>query len=213
MITADLLPQTIFDSVTHVSRLERESAGLMLSRDEFLAIDDFDDHYRYELLHGVVVVSPFPGPAERGPNGVLEHWLWTYHESHPEQSTLDDTLSEQAIDTGVCIRRADRVIWVGLGRQPVPMADIPAIVVEFVSSSKRDRKRDYEAKRSEYAAIGVSEYWIFDRFRRTLTVCRGDAVAQVIKEGDIFETPLLPAFRLALGELLKVADRWAGAQD
>jgi hypothetical protein len=57
-------------------------------------------------------------------------------------STLDGTLAEQAIDTGACVRRADRVIWVGLGRQPVPMKNVPSIVIEFVSNTSRNRRRD-----------------------------------------------------------------------
>jgi Uma2 family endonuclease len=213
MITAELTALTIFDCVTHVTRLGPESAGLVLSRDEFLAIDDYDELYRYELIHGVVVVSPFAGPGERGPNGILEHWLWTYHERDPKRSTLDDTLSEQELDTGECIRRADRVIWAGLGRQPAATKDVPAIVVEFVSMSSRDRKRDYEEKRAEYAAIGVAEYWIIDRFRRTLTVCRGNEVTRVLTENEEYEPPLLPGFQLTLGELLQVADRWAAEEE
>jgi Uma2 family endonuclease len=184
--------------------------ALVLSKDEFLDIKQFDDRYRYELIHGVVVVSPFPGPGERGPNGVLEHWLWKYHEANRELSTLDGTLSEQAIDTGACIRRADRVIWVGLGRQPTPMKDVPSIVIEFVSNTSRDRRRDYDDKRAEYAAIGVREYWVIDRFRRTMTVCRGDQPAHVVKQTDVYETPLLPGFPLPLRDLLDVADRWSG---
>ena len=52
-------------------------------------------------------------------------------------------------------RRADRVIWTGLGRVPDPEKDIPSIVVEFVSKRRRDALRDYEAKRDEYLAAGV----------------------------------------------------------
>jgi Uma2 family endonuclease len=210
MITADLAAETVFDCDFRVTRLGPESAGLSLSREEFLAIDDYDELFRYELIHGIVVVSPYPGPGERGPNGRLDQWLWNYHDNHPQGKSLDDTLQEQAIDTGACIRRVDRVIWVGLGRQPVPMQDVPAIVIELVSNTRRDRKRDYEEKRAEYAAIGVREYWVIDRFHRTLTICRGDEVTRVVKENETYETPLLPGFQLPLGELLKVADRWSG---
>ena len=36
--------------------------------------------------------------------------------------------------------------------------------MEFVASGKRNIKRDYEEKRDEYLALGVSEYWVIDRF-------------------------------------------------
>jgi Putative restriction endonuclease len=109
-------------------------------------------------------------------------------------------------------RRADRVIWTGLGRVPVLGRDIPSIVVEFVSQRKRDRTRDYEEKRREYLALGIQEYWIIDRFDRQMTVFRNDPAGPaevVVKADETYRTPLLPGFELPLARLLKVADDWA----
>jgi len=109
-------------------------------------------------------------------------------------------------------RRADRVIWAGLGRVPNPRTDIPTIVVEFVSGSRRDRTRDYVLKRGEYLALGVKEYWVIDRFRRTLTVFRPAGKSgpqeQTIREDTVYQTPLLPGFELPLSRLLGIADDW-----
>lgn len=92
---------------------------------------------------------------------------------------------------------------------PDPQRDIPAIVVEFVSRAKRDRRRDYLEKRQEYRAIGVQEYWIIDRFRRIMTVHRStEPSEQVISKRDIYSSPLLPGFELPLARLLSVADQW-----
>ena len=148
-------------------RLNRSSNGMLMTPEEFDAVTDHDDRFDYELVHGVLVVVPPPGEAERDPNGELEYLLRLYRASHPRGSILDKTLSEQFIRLADSRRRADRVIWVGLGRVPDIQKDVPAIVVEFVSNRKRDRVRDYEEKRREYLAIGVSEYWIIDRFKRT----------------------------------------------
>ena len=38
----------------------------------------------------------------------------------------------------------------------------PLLVVEVVSPGKQNRDRDYRFKRSEYAARGISHYWIID---------------------------------------------------
>jgi len=38
----------------------------------------------------------------------------------------------------------------------------PVMVVEVVSPGKANEERDYRYKRSEYAARGISEYWIVD---------------------------------------------------
>lgn len=83
--------------------------------------------------------------------------------------------------------------------------------MEFVSAGKRIWKRDYVTKKDEYRELGIKEYWIVDRFSRTLTVHRNTpegATELVISEGEIYRTPLLPGFELPLSELLEAADAW-----
>lgn len=209
MATAvDVLESVLTDEPAVIERLGPESNGLLMSVEEFRAIEDVDELFRYELIHGVVVVSPPPGESERGPSSILDFMLRTYGNTHPSGAAFSETLFEQELETSAGIRRADRVIWCGLGRHPDPGSDIPAIVVEFVSDSSRDRRRGYEENRKEYAAIGVREYWIIDRFRRTMTVCHGTDRPAIVREADTFTTPLLPGFELPLLKLLEVADRW-----
>jgi hypothetical protein len=108
-------------------------------------------------------------------------------------------------------RRADRAIWVRLGRRPEPTVDIPAIAVEFVSASRRHRRRDYGGKRLEDREADVVEHWIVDRFLRTLTVYRNSpqqSSEAIVTEQETYQTPLLPGFGLLLSRLLAVADRW-----
>ncbi len=188
-----------------------ELAGVFLTPEEFDSIEEADRDYRYELINGRLIVSPPPLEAERGPNEELGRRLLNYRDSHPQGSALDDTLPEQTVVSRRNRRRADRVIWIGLGRQPDPQRDLPSIVAESVSESKRDWQRDYQEKRQEYQEIDIGEYWIFDRFRRTLTVYRGSRHAPeelIVHEGETYRTPLLPGFELPLAELLAVADRW-----
>ena len=203
--------KTVFDAPP-VRRLGPESNGMLMTPEEFAAVEDWDELYKFELVHGVLIVVPPPPEGERGPNSRLDQWLWNYHDDHPNGSSLDDTLPEQELETLSGIRRADRVIWCGLGRQPKPKKDVPAIVIEFVGKHSRDRKRDYDEKRSEYAAIGVKEYWVIDRFRRTMTVCRGKTKKQVFKESETYCPELLPGFELPLAKLLEIADRWESVE-
>jgi Uma2 family endonuclease len=197
-------------------RLSFELAGALMTPAEFDAAGEWDDDYRYELIHGVLAVSPLPLPAETGPNETLGHWLLTCRGIHPQGSALDGTLPEQYVRTRDSRRRADRLIWVGLGRAPNRRRDIPNVAVEFVSRSRRDWLRDYVEKRREYLALGIDEYWIIDRFRRTLTVVRLQGKRykqQIVREGETYRPALLPGFELPLAELLAVADRWADAED
>ncbi|MGC8712145.1 MAG: Uma2 family endonuclease [Leptodesmis sp.] len=46
----------------------------------------------------------------------------------------------------------------------------PRLIVEVVSPGKTNRDRDYIHKRSQYAAIGVPEYWLVDSVAQTVMV-------------------------------------------
>jgi Uma2 family endonuclease len=191
-------------------RIGPRSAGLLLSLAEFdRAL--WQKGWRYELINGVLVVSPTPSRQERGPNEALGQLLLNYKENHPRGAALDATLPEEDIESNQNRRRLDRAIWAGLGRDP-DEGEAPTIAVEFVSKGKVSQERDYVAKRAEFREIGVSEYWVIDRFRRTLTVYRFATDKEdelLIPEGQTYETPLLPGFVLPLKQLLALADRWA----
>jgi len=179
-------------------------------------VAEFVDGYRYELINGVLIVSPSPLPQERGANDVLGRWLLNYQEDNPQGSALNGTLPEQTIHTPMNRRIADRVIWAGLGRKPKWMTETPTAIAEFVSSGKRNYLRDYEEKRDEYMAMKVSEYWVIDRFQRTMTVftsVAGKLKTRVVREKQTYTTPLLPGFELPLAKLLEVADAYAGEGD
>ncbi len=190
------------------------SAGTLMTAREFDRAE-FKEGYRYELIHGVLIVSPIPLEIEADPNEELGHWLRTYQETHPQVAALDKTLPERTVSTLQHRRRADRVIWAGLGRHP-RRNELPTIIVEFVSAGKRDRVRDDEEKRDEYLAIRVQEYWVIDRFQRTLTVftlVKGKIKKRVLHENQTCTTDLLPGFELPLGRLFALAEQWPDAEE
>ena len=188
-----------------------EHNGFRMTADEFDAIAEWDELYNYELIHGVVIVNPIPSPEERDPNEELGYLLRSYRDRDPQASHLDGTLTEEYVRTADSRRRADRVIWAGLARQPDPATDVPTIVVEFVSKGRRNWQRDYVEKRDEYLALGVQEYWVIDRFQRTMTVFKktGERTIEIpVGESETYKTEILPGFELPLSRLLEVADRW-----
>lgn len=191
------------------SCISREWNGTLMTPLEFDAATDWDEEYSYELINGVLIVTPSPAASVRGPSDLLAQWLRNYRDNHPEGSTLNRTLPEHTLATGDNRRRADRVIWCGLNRNPDLVQDVPQIVIEMVSADRRDRERDYETKRSEYSQIGVREYWIMDRFQRRITICRFDEQSEtetVLFEADVLTTPLLPGFELPLSLWFAEAD-------
>ncbi len=48
------------------------------------------------------------------------------------------------------------------------------ILMEVVSPGSEGRQRDYEEKKSDYAGLGVPEYWIGDMQKKIVTVCQLD---------------------------------------
>jgi Uma2 family endonuclease len=192
-------------------RLDASANGMLMSPAEFEAVRDWDQQYRYELIHGVVVVSPAVPIGEADPNEDLGYLLRAYQETHPAGKVLDLTVYERDVYVSENIRRCDRALWVGLGREPDLRKDVPAIVVEFVSEGRRNMLRDYVERRSEYLAGGVKEYWVINRFTRLMHVFTpplDENREQVVQESETYTTPLLPGFELPLGRLLAKANRW-----
>lgn len=192
-------------------RLDASANGMLMSPAEFEAVRDWDQQYRYELIHGVVVASPAVSIGEADPNDDLGHLLRTYQESHPAGKILDLTVYERDVYVSDNIRRCDRALWVGLGREPDLRRDVPAIVVEFVSAGRRNLLRDYVEKRGEYLAGGVKEYWVINRYTRLMHVFTpplDENRELVVSENETYTTPLLSGFELPLGRLLAKATRW-----
>jgi Uma2 family endonuclease len=184
------------------------SAGLSMTNEQFDAIrpEQLQRGCRYELINGVLIVSPQPGVGERGPNDELGALLRIYRKNPASRGVIDQTLPEHTVPA-TNRRRADRVIWTGLGRAPDFQNDIPSIIIEFVSKRWRDFIRDYQTKRDEYLAAGVKEYRVIDRFRRIMTIYRqGQIDPIIVTERDTYQTDLLPGFALPLSELLAEAD-------
>jgi Uma2 family endonuclease len=195
-------------------RLDASCNGMILSPEEFDAIDDWDEDYEYELIRGVVIVNPLPSEGEVDPNEELGMLLRAYQVLNPNGKALDKTLQERYVFLPDGSRRkADRLIWAGLGRRPHPKKEPPTIVVEFVSRRARDRRRDYEEKRDEYLPLGVKEYWVIDRFRHDMTVFFADGSERRIAEQGSYHTPLLPGFELPLSRLFALSDEWEDEEE
>lgn len=81
------------------------------------------------------------------------------------------------------------------------------MVVEVVSDDEASRVRDYEDKRSDYAAAGIPEYWIVDPGRRRVIVhvlgTAGYAVAGEYGPADVAPSLICPGFSVPVGPLFE----------
>src|SRR5436190_14212963 len=107
-------------------RLVPASAGIRMTPEEFDAVSDYDDSVNYELVRGVLVVTPMASLAERSPNDLLGYWINSYRYQHPAGSCVVETAFEHYVSIRDNRRRADRVIWIAqAGHRPDPNRDVP----------------------------------------------------------------------------------------
>ncbi|PZV08681.1 MAG: hypothetical protein DCF32_04200 [Leptolyngbya sp.] len=81
----------------------------------------------------------------------------------------------------------------------------PLLVVEVVSPGKSNEDRDYRYKRSEYAARGVSEYWIVDPAKAKVTVLTlvdGLYEAQALQGEALLPSPQFAELSLTVAKVL-----------
>jgi hypothetical protein len=84
------------------------SAGVSMTLQEFDRVEVVEG-YPYELINGVLIVSPIPSPQEHSPNEELAYWLLLYRDNHPKAGALNGTLPEHTVRTPLNRRRADRI--------------------------------------------------------------------------------------------------------
>jgi Uma2 family endonuclease len=87
------------------------------------------------------------------------------------------------------------------------------LLMEIVSGDPKDRKRDYEDKLADYAAMKVAEYWIVDPEQTTVIVYRLDGERYVVHgefhRGQQATSVLLPGFSIEIADLFAVANNVA----
>jgi Uma2 family endonuclease len=83
----------------------------------------------------------------------------------------------------------------------------PQLVMEVVSPGKTNRDRDFINKRSQYAAIGVPEYWVIDPKAQTVTVLEleGDNYREIGTFQGIaaIVSPTFPALTLSAEQVFQ----------
>ena len=187
---------------TDESPLGPGDAGRRVSAEEFANLD-FVEPFRYERVQGRLVVMSPAGPDHRFVSRPFRRDLSAYWAGH--LSLVEDVDVEGWVATSpdddrlpdICVY----LVGDDAGRR-VPQR-VPALVFEFVSQSRSDQERDYIHKRDEYHAVGVKEYVIVDRFKRSVLVLTwqpGDYAERTLTEHESYSTPLLPELVIPLGE-------------
>lgn len=155
------------------------------------------DNRGLELRDGVLEALPVPKRIHQRIIRFLVRLLEAYLDVHPA-GELFVTGFKARIRPGV-MREPD--LMVVLDRHKAfageDYADKADLAIEVVSPD--DPARDYVAKREDYAAAGISEYWVVDPIKRVITVLTlrdGDAYHEhgVFREGQTATSIVLPGF-------------------
>jgi Uma2 family endonuclease len=180
-----------------------------LTLEEYLAYDDGTDT-RYELVDGELVEMP---PESDRNNLISLYLLSQFLKFVPIQLIRHKDTELVVIGNRTRVRLPDLMILtqelfeaIALGRATItPDMPSPVMVVEVVSPGKVNEDRDYRYKRSEYAARGISEYWIVDpeKARITLlTLVDGLYEESVFQGNEIIKSATFPILDLTAAQVL-----------
>ena len=125
--------------------------------EEFEAMEK-DERLTYELINGVVMMSPSPSDAHQsvGVNLIIACSNALKGKTHCRPTyELDIKFKGNICRPDIMIRCQDN-------------PEIPIIIFEIVSPTSK--RRDYVLKAAVYAESGAAEYWVIDIESHTVTV-------------------------------------------
>ncbi|MDZ7994525.1 MAG: Uma2 family endonuclease [Nostoc sp. EfeVER01] len=140
--------------------------GKLLTLEEYFKYDDGTDS-QYELMAGELVAMPPESPK----NVQISLFLLVNFLKFVPVNRLSNKVEIVVAGSRATTRIPDLVVLTdelatileGATRSTITLdMPPPALVVEVVSPGKANEDRDYRYKRSEYAARGITEYWIVD---------------------------------------------------
>ena len=127
---------------------------------------------RYELVEGVVEMTPIPGVPHDVVVQRLHRLLVLYSERRPDVVAYITQRCAVTLPDRQTAREPDFAVY-GPDDRPDAHGKTwkdakPILIVEVVSPGQE--QRDYDDKRRDYWDAGIPEYWIADPQKATLTV-------------------------------------------
>ncbi|MEO1403798.1 MAG: Uma2 family endonuclease [Cyanobacteria bacterium J06635_1] len=174
-------------------------------------IDDLEglpeNSNRYEIIDGELYVTRAPHWKHQSVAGRVHSKLLIW--------SGESGLGEPVMTPGVIFSESDAVIpdvvWVRSERLDALLDEAghltgsPDLVIEVLSTSKKDKDQDRKTKLKLYSAQGVLEYWIFDHENQTIEIYRRDSgvltLRMTLYAEDTLSSPLLPGFTCAVNNL------------
>lgn len=177
-------------------------AGMRMRAADFLSIGETTD--RYELVHGVVQMSPPPSTLHQSAASVIHVQLAMFVTRREGYRFFAEVGWE--IDASTVL--VPDLVAYRPGRIrgfPPRLAVPPDLVIEILSP--KTRASDLTIKRREYERVGVLEYWVVDPSDAAVRCFRlqEGAFVEVNVSGDRLESVALDGFVLDLQPLRALA--------
>jgi Uma2 family endonuclease len=172
-----------------------------MTADEYLALGETPE--RYELIDGVVVMSPSPLPDHSEIAIEITYQLTQFARSGGRLRTFADTdvrlTSGKVYRPDVCVYRAER-----LTGKVEHLTTPPDLAVEILSPGSKPL--DLITKRDDYEAFGVGEYWVVDPADARVRVWRrsGVRLLEGAVDGDSVPCAALPGFVMEVGPIRRI---------
>jgi Uma2 family endonuclease len=173
-----------------------------MGAEEYLALGETSENY--ELVDGVVCMSPKPSPRHQKVLRLIQRQLEAFADAHPGVEYFPD--SDVVLDARVVLApdlacyRAGR-----LPRVPERLDVIPDLVIEILSPS--NRAYDLTQKRAIYGRYGVGEYWVVDPEDGSVKCFRRDGpqLVECQVAGNLLEAVAIDGLVLDLRPLRELA--------
>lgn len=195
--------------IQHSGSLQAEFAGLRMTAEEFLRLPE--DGCNYELIDGVVMMTPSPAPVHQAVRMEVLTQLGLYLREHPLGQAfpeIDVHLGSTGHGEDIVYRpelayiRAER-----LSSMREQITGPPDVVMEIVS--RGSRRFDTETKLRDYERFGVGEYWLIDPERLSMVFLRlKDGRFEPCEFGDQFLSTAVPGFSLDLVRVRAAFNPW-----
>jgi Uma2 family endonuclease len=166
-----------------------------------------DDGVHYELVEGVLYMTPPPTPEHQSIVGLIFYALMTHVQraglGRVYQAPIGVELAPQSAPEPdiVVVLKANLNAIIGVKR----IVGVPDLIVEVASPSTAAYDRDAEeGKQGMYARAGVPEYWIVNPITRTVDVLvlEDDAYQQIgtFQGSDVLPSRVVPIFPVTVAE-------------
>jgi Uma2 family endonuclease len=172
--------------------------GMKVTREEYLDLED--DGYQYDMIDGVLTMSPSPFFKHNDALLEIATQFRIYFRSHKIGTVIAET--DVYLSDNGDVLRPDITIILKENYHIIKghIHGIPDIVVEVLSEATR--KRDLGIKADRYLSNGVKEYWIIDPDEKTIALwINVDKRSWNKKEGNVLKSSVLSGFVLKQEEV------------